>query len=186
MVGFRALLGPMIATSATVLAHPEFWLGWMIVVGFISDVYDGILARHWKTEDAALRVGDSIADTVFYVGVLCALVECDWAIIRGQLWLICALLMLEAVRMVFDWVKFRRMASYHSYASKVWGILLASATISFLCFHGGVWLLQVALVWGILCDLEGLAMSAVLPKWTRDVKHLGRALILRRQLAIEV
>ena len=36
-----------------------------------------------------------------------------------------------------------------------------------------------ALAWGILCDLEGLTMTALLPVWTHDVKTLARALELR-------
>jgi hypothetical protein len=74
------------------------------------------------------------------------------------------------------------MASYHSYASKAWSALLALATIAPLCFNRGFWLSTVAIAWGILCDLEGLAMSAMLPKWTHDVKNLRRALRIRRKM----
>jgi CDP-diacylglycerol--glycerol-3-phosphate 3-phosphatidyltransferase len=129
-----------------------------------------------------LRIADSAADTVFYVGVLVAVVERHWPVIHERLWLVAALLGLEAARFIFDWVKFRRIASYHSYASKAWGALLAMATIALLCFDGAFWLTTVAIVWGILCDLEGLAMSAILPQWAHDVKHLRRALRIRRKM----
>lgn len=186
MVGFRALLGPALYVMALRLAAPELWLGAMIAAGLVSDVYDGILARRWQTDTAALRVADSFADTIFYLGVLAAIVQRHWPALHQRLWLLAALLALEALRFAFDWIKYRRMASYHSYAAKVWGLLLAAATIALLCFNRAPWLLTLALVWGILCDLEGLAMSALLPQWTHDVKTLRRAFQLRRQMPVAV
>jgi CDP-diacylglycerol--glycerol-3-phosphate 3-phosphatidyltransferase len=182
MVVSRALLGVAIPLAAVRLRAPEAWLGAMIAAGFLSDIYDGVLARRWGTATAALRIADSAADTVFYVGVLVAVVERHWPVIHARLWLLAVLLGLEATRVVFDWVKFRRMASYHSYASKAWSALLALATVALLCFNGGFWLTTVAIAWGILCDLEGLAMSALLPRWTHDVKNLRRALRIRQKM----
>jgi CDP-diacylglycerol--glycerol-3-phosphate 3-phosphatidyltransferase len=62
---------------------------------------------------------------------------------------------------------------------------MAAATIALLCFDRAFWMVTLALVAGILCDLEGLAMSALLPRWTHDVKTLRRALALRRQMQDE-
>ncbi len=181
MVGLRAALGPIIAMTAR-LAHPEAWLGAMVAAGFLSDVYDGILARRWKTDTDVLRVADSAVDMVFYLGVLAAIVERHWPVLRERTWLLLAVLSLEAVRMAFDWVKFKRLASYHSYTAKLWGALLAAATVALLCFDRWHWILTLALVWGIVSDLEGLAMSVILPEWRRDVKTLRRALELRREM----
>jgi phosphatidylglycerophosphate synthase len=116
MVGFRTALGPLLVIVALRVAVPEPWLGAMIAAGFISDVYDGILARRWGTATAALRIADSAADTVFYIGVLAAVVERHWPVIRDHIWWLAALLFCEALRWLFDWTKYRRMASYHSYA----------------------------------------------------------------------
>ncbi len=185
LVVFRALLAPLMFAAVLTIAEPQPWLGAMIVSGFLSDVYDGILARRWGTETASLRVADSIADTVFYLGVLAAIILRHWPVLRERIWLLGALLALEALRMAFDWMKYRRMASYHSYAAKLWGVLLATATVALLCFDRGYWLLTVALCWGIVCDLEGLLMSALLPRWTHDVKTLRRAIQIRRELLAE-
>lgn len=185
MVGIRVVLGPTAIFAASWIQHPEAWLGAVIVVGFLSDVYDGILARRWGTEGARLRVADSAADTVFYLGVLAAVVLRHWPVLRERLGLLLALLLLEGLRLAFDWVKFRHMASYHSYVSKIWGILLATTAIALLCLNRAFWLVTVALVWGIVCDLEGLAISIMLPEWAHDVKTLGRAVKLRKQMLAE-
>jgi CDP-diacylglycerol--glycerol-3-phosphate 3-phosphatidyltransferase len=185
MVDIRVAVGPAVVLAALRLDHPEAWLGCMIAVGLVSDVYDGILARRWGTESARLRVADSAADTVFYLGVLTAIVLRHWPVLREHIGLLTALMLLEGLRLIFDWVKFRRMASYHSYASKIWGILLATTAIALLCFNRAFWLVSVALVWGIMCDLEGLVISALLPRWAHDVKTLGRAVRLRKKMLAE-
>lgn len=182
MVVFRLLLAPAIVECALKAPRPQVWLGLMIAAGFVSDVFDGILARRWGTATAALRVADSAVDMAFYVGVLTAAIIRHGQVIHERLWLVAALLAMEAARILFDWMKYRRMASYHSYASKAWGALLTATTIALLCFDRGFWLVTMALVWGVVCNAEGMAMSALLPEWTHDVKTLWRALTLRREM----
>ena len=182
MVCIRALLGPALALVAWRAAEPQLWLGAMIAAGFVSDVYDGILARRWGTETPALRVSDSAADIVFYLSILVAVLLRHGPVIRERAWLLGAVLALEAGRFVFDWMKYGRMASYHSYVAKAWGVLLAVAMIALLCFDTAFWLVTAALVWGIVCEVEGLAMSLLLPEWTYNVKTLKKAFALRRTM----
>jgi CDP-diacylglycerol--glycerol-3-phosphate 3-phosphatidyltransferase len=182
MVIFRALLAPMVVVVALRLTQPEFWLGALIATACLSDIFDGILARRWGTATAALRISDTTADTIFYLSVLAAIVIRHWPVLQQWIGLLAALLGLEAIRAAFDWIKFRKMASYHTYTAKIWGLLLALATIALLCFDRGFWLLPLALIWGILCDLEGLAISAILPEWAHDVKSIRSALKVRAQM----
>lgn len=84
--------------------------------------------------------------------------------------------------MLFEYAKYRRIASYHTYSAKAWGVLLAAASVALLCFDGAYWLATLALAWGLVCDTEGLIMSIILPRWVRDVKSLVHAFRLRRQL----
>ncbi len=185
MVAFRALAGIAIAFVSRRVSSPELWFGLLIAAGFLSDVYDGILARRWGTATPALRIADSAIDTVFYLCILAAIVARHWPALHERLWWLGALIAFEAARYIFDFLKFRRIASYHSYASKLWGAFLAATTVALLCFNSQS-LLTPALILGILCNLEGLIMSALLPEWTHDVKTIGRALILRREMMARV
>lgn len=72
MVCLRAALAALVPLAAWRMAAPQVLLGCMIATGFLSDVYDGILARRWGTDTDALRLADSIADVFFYAGVLAA------------------------------------------------------------------------------------------------------------------
>ena len=184
MAGARAALGPVMIAGES--------CGWnggllasLIVAALLSDIFDGVLARRWNCDTAAVRLFDSMADTVFYIGVGIAL----W-IGQPQVWhehaiLLGSLLSLEAARFAFDFAKFGKPASYHSYLAKTWGLLLAIAvTAAFAMGHGSM-LLAAALLLGIFCDVEGFAMSMVLPQWRRDVKTLRAAWRIRCDISAD-
>ncbi len=183
MIAARATLGPTLAIVAR-QNRSELWLGIMIVAGFLSDVFDGILARHWKTDTDSLRLADSAVDIVFYSGILAAIIQRHWPALRDRAWLLLAVIALEAGCKAFEWIKFRRIGSYHTYSAKFWGILLAGAAFSLLCLNRASWILTGALVWGIVCNLECLTLSLMLHKWHRVVKTIFHGLVLRRRMIV--
>jgi CDP-diacylglycerol--glycerol-3-phosphate 3-phosphatidyltransferase len=179
----RALLAPVMlaialtsAASATSAAFAA-----CLVAAFLSDVFDGKIARRLGVATSGLRRLDSIADTVFYV----AAAACAWllhpqAIVshRGAL---IALLLLELGRYAFDLHKFGKEASYHMWSSKLWGIFLFLGFFSLLVAGRDGILVSLAIYLGLLADIEGLAISLVLPYWINDVPTLFHALAIRRR-----
>lgn len=113
--------------------------------------------------------------------MLTSIVLRHWPVLLDRIGLLIALLALEVIRLGFDWIKFQHFASYHSNLAKLWGISLAAASITLLCFNRSYWLLTLALLLGILCDLEGLTISILLRHWTHDVKSLRTALMMSRK-----
>jgi CDP-diacylglycerol--glycerol-3-phosphate 3-phosphatidyltransferase len=182
LVVFRLLLGPAIVLTALWGPARELWLAVMIVAGALSDIFDGVLARRWETATPALRIADSVIDIAFYLAILTAGIDRHWPVIRERLWLVALVLALEVLRISLDFAKFHRMTSYHSYASKFWGFLLIVAAVAMLFSNRGSWLLTVALVWGVLCELEGMAYTIILPEWKHDVKTVARALAIRQRM----
>ena len=59
------------------------------------------------------------------------------------------------------------------------------AVVGVLSFGGLRWLVWVALMFGVVVNAEGLAMSLMLPLWKNDVKTLGRAWELRKRMLSE-
>ena len=96
--------------------------------------------------------------------------------------LLTPLLSLEALRFGLDFAKFGKPASYHSYLAKGWGLTMAVGVVGVFWLRHSSPLLSFALALGIACNLEGLAMSVMLPVWRKDVKTLRAAWQLRRQL----
>ena len=184
LIGLRAVACPLLVVGA-LRGWAGGWLGTIVVVALLSDIYDGILARRWGNETARLRVSDSVTDTFFYLGVLAALWIREPQVVQGNWQWFVALLGFETFRYGFDFWKFGKVASYHSYLSKLWGLVIVVAVVGVLSFGGLRWLIWVALVFGIVVNAEGLVMSLMLPRWKNDVKTLGRAWELRKKMVAE-
>ena len=178
MAGGRAVLGPVLIVGAK-CGWNGLTLAGLVVAALASDIYDGVLARRWGCDTAGVRLFDSMADTVFYLCTAVALWVRVPPIWRSYGWLLGCLLAMEALRFGFDFVKFGKPASYHSYLAKAWGLVMAVAVVAVFAMGRGSLLIPVALGMGILCDVEGLAMSVVMPVWRKDVTTLGEAWRLR-------
>jgi CDP-diacylglycerol--glycerol-3-phosphate 3-phosphatidyltransferase len=154
----------------------------LVVAALLSDIFDGVLARRWKCDTAGVRLFDTMADTVFYLCAAAALWVGRPGTVRAYAWPLGALLGLEAVRLGFDFVKFGRPASYHSYLAKTWGLVMAVGVVGLFAMHRANAVFACAMVVGIACQMEGLAMSLMLPVWRRDVKTLRAAWRLRGEM----
>lgn len=184
MVLGRAALGPVV-----MLGERCGWNG-MVLAGIVltallSDIFDGVLARRWKTDTAALRLADSLADTAFYLCVAGAVgfwMPAVWHRCVGGVVLV---LGCEAVRFGFDLVKFGKPASYHSYLAKTWGLVLATVVIVIFATQQIASWMVAAVVLGVLSNAETMLFSALLPVWRHDVKTLAEAWRLRVSLLQE-
>jgi phosphatidylglycerophosphate synthase len=179
MAGGRDALGPVM-----ILGERAGWSGLtlaaMVVAGLLSDIFDGVLARRWKCDTAAVRLFDSMADIVFYVGCTIALWMRHPGIVHGLTVPIAVVIGLEGLCLAVAFLKFGKLPSYHSYLAKSWGLVLASALFAaFVTKNPAAWMVA-ALALGILSNLEGVAMSLIMPVWRQDVKTVTEAWRLRR------
>jgi CDP-diacylglycerol--glycerol-3-phosphate 3-phosphatidyltransferase len=171
----RAPLGP--AMLAAAVYHPDrVVFGWCLTLAFLSDVFDGVIARRLNVVTPRLRRLDSIVDTIFYACVALVALRLYPAALEAHAKSIVALIALELTRYIVDWVKFRRVASYHMWSSKLWGLLLFIASFALLVFGRADWTLSVAIYAGIVADIEGLAISWVLSESRTDVASIAHAL----------
>ena len=184
MVVGRAVLGPVV-----VIGERCGWsgvaLGLLVVSALFSDILDGVLARRWRIDTAALRVSDTLADTLFYLCVavaICVGVPAVRLHCRTGLLIVAAC---EGLHFGFDLMKFRKPASYHSYLAKTWGLVLATAiVVTFTTQRVSLWI-DAAICLGVLSNGETLAMSLLLPRWQCDVKSLAMAWRIRRKMLSE-
>ncbi len=86
---------------------------------------------------------------------------------------------LETLGVTVALVKFGKLPSYHSYLAKAWGLTLASALVAaFATRTPAIWII-VALAFGAFANVEGIAMSLIMPVWRQDIKALAVAWRLR-------
>lgn len=178
LVLLRAALAPVLVLLA--LFHPSgAAFGACLVTALLSDYFDGVIARRLGVATTNLRRLDSAADTLFYLAAAFAVWRLHpGAVLERQAALI-TLAGLELFRYVFDLAKFGREASYHMWTSKLWGLFLFAGFLSLLAFgQDSVWVSLMVYV-GILADVEGIAISLILPRWQADVPTIFHAYRLR-------
>ena len=151
----------------------------LVVVGFLSDVFDGVVARRTGRATPILRRLDSTVDTIFYLGVAAAAWMLHRAELRPLLPLILLVIATELGTNALCWLRFRREASYHALSARLFGVALFGALL-LLFAAGSPALLLPAIAIGLLSHLENAAITLVLPEWRYDVRSLFVALEIRR------
>ena len=184
LILFRAALAPALPALALAFgdaARP--WLAALLVAGLLSDVLDGIVARAAGVSTVALRRLDSRVDLFFWLGALAAAAVLDGPALRTVAPGVAAVLALEAACQAASFARFRRAPCTHAFLSKLWGLFLG-AGFAALFATGRLGALRVALAWGVLSQLDVLAIVLLLPSWQSDVPSAWHALRLRRGLPI--
>lgn len=173
----RLALGPVfVLIGALEIRGPL--AGIVLTTGFLSDYFDGVVARRGQADSAALRRYDSGSDTVFYLGAAFAAWRLYPDAVRAHSVGILLVLGTQAVDHVIEIVKFGCEAAYHAWTARLWGLMLACAL--FTLFATGVdALLSVAILCGLVSNLENLAITLVLPSWRHDVPSVVHALRVR-------
>jgi phosphatidylglycerophosphate synthase len=180
LIRFRAAAGPALLLGM-VLGWPGVVLATLLTLAFLSDVFDGIIARRLGASTEALRVADSRTDVFFYLCVLAALCLRHGPELWSIRWPFAVLMGIQAVSWTLDRVKFRKATALHSYTAKAWGITLFAAALALVAgFEAGTFLWS-ALVVGYVSNLEDIAIKLVLPSWHCDVGSVWHAVRIRRR-----
>jgi CDP-diacylglycerol--glycerol-3-phosphate 3-phosphatidyltransferase len=176
----RLALGPAMLVLAATLPHPGPWLAAALVVGFLTDLFDGILARHLGVSTPRLRRLDSQTDLVFWLCVLGCVFVARWETARANLGYIIAILVLEAATYAISIRKFGREACTHAYSAKAWCVLAVGVFVAVLGFGEGEYAFPVLFAGYVLSWLDVVAIVLILPQWRSDVPSFYHALLIRR------
>jgi phosphatidylglycerophosphate synthase len=179
LVILRFFMGPLLLLNA-IDSKTDAWFIVGFVIAFLSDIFDGVIARRLGVSTASLRRADSWADVCLYlcVGVSAFLVHSD--VITAFSNPLSAVVGIQLIWWVVNLAKYGQPASYHTYSAKAWGVTLFIATISLFGFGYGGLTLFLAIAVGIIHTIEEIAMTLILPKWTHDVLSIVHALRLRQ------
>lgn len=179
LVFLRFCIGPLLLLNASD-GKTDTWFIVGFVVAFLSDIFDGVIARRIGASTSSLRKADSWADVCLYlcIAVSTSLVHPDVIIAFKQP--LSAVVGMQLIWWVINLAKYGQPASYHTYSAKFWGVTLFVATISLFSFDYAGLALSLAVIVGIIHTVEEIAMTLILPKWTHDVLSIVHALRLRQ------
>jgi CDP-diacylglycerol--glycerol-3-phosphate 3-phosphatidyltransferase len=169
LIGFRFLLAFLIPLIATLNFHDrKYYLVGLIILGLLSDVFDGIIARKLNVSTDFLRKMDSNVDIVFAFGVLLTSFIVSNEMVRYLTYLY-LIVSLELLSYIGFWLKFKKQPSNHSYLTKCFGLLLFINLCLIIGWNSFV-LLPLMLVVAILSYIDGFAILIKLKEYKTDNK----------------
>jgi phosphatidylglycerophosphate synthase len=180
LVWFRLVLAPGFWIGYWLAADQRLYVG-LLLAGIISDIFDGVLARRWKTSTPRLRRWDGNVDTLFYgcAGTVCVLLHA----VSLQPWRIPLLVMflfLLAQNGVALFRYGRNQPSYHMWSGKLWSISLVVALIGLFLDHPSAWTLGAVVALGLYNSIEGIIASLISPKPLVDIPTVFHVIRLAR------
>jgi len=173
---------PNLLTAARILAVPvlvvlaaagrETAFTWVLIPALLTDIADGLIARIFALESRLGAFLDSIADTLLLFASLYGIWSLHPEVIT-QHPVLCGLAAgLWALENVAALIRYGRLSSFHTYASKVAANLLGLFIGVLFVFGFYPSMLYLAAGTSILSSLEELALLSVLREWRADVRGL--------------
>jgi CDP-diacylglycerol--glycerol-3-phosphate 3-phosphatidyltransferase len=132
-----------------------------VVIGLLSDWFDGIAARRLGVLTAWLRRYDSATDVLFYVSVLWAAWILHNDAMRRYGWGFLALLGLEVACNAVSLLRFGRPPATHTFAAKIWAVVLCAGFVALFAFGWSRGWLDVVIGWGVLVDVEVIVILLI-------------------------
>ncbi|HLP89253.1 MAG TPA: CDP-alcohol phosphatidyltransferase family protein [Nostocaceae cyanobacterium] len=181
LVIFRFVISPFLLWDA-LDGETTIWFLIGFIAAFLSDIFDGIIARRLGVSNANLRQTDSWADVSLFSCIFISawLVHKD-VLIAYRLPLL-TVVFAQLIWWIVNLIKYGKPASYHTYSAKFWGITLFIAIVSLFGFNYGGIALWLTCIAGLIHTLEEIAMTFILPVWTHDVLSIFHALKIRQNI----
>jgi len=171
LICVRFALGPIIWWIVYNKISP-WWFLVGFIVAYLTDIFDGIIARRLGVSTPALRTADSWVDTWFYFWVMVSVWMTHVDTIQKFATPLLILITLQVSEWVYGRIKFGRLTGYHAYIAKAWGISLFFAIFSVMLFNydGIFWWAAIILGW--ISSIENWLLTLTLSTWTTDVKSI--------------
>ena len=177
----RLILGFLILSLS--LFHPEHYkiiVVMLFSVGLLTDIFDGIIARHLNISTQKLRRLDSTIDQIFFVTVaIAACILCP-QFFKNNYIKLGVLLGCEALTYIICFVKFRKEIATHSISSKIWTLILFATLMQIMLTCNATGLFQICFYVGVITRLEIIGIILILRNWTNDVPSIYQAVLLRQ------
>ena len=182
----RLVMGPvMILFSVLHIAHYNVIAISLLTLGLLSDILDGIIARHLNISTQKLRRLDSSVDQVFFISVAVAtFIQCP-GFFKANALKLGILIGVEALTYLVSFIKFRKEIATHTIGAKIWTLLLFATLLQIMAQCESGMLFQLCFWVGLVTRLEIIAIILTLKTWTCDVPSCYHSIQLRRNKEIK-
>lgn len=154
------------------------------IYAIVSDVFDGIIARHLKISTPKMRQLDTKIDTVFWFSCLFYLCINQSQFIKTHSVQFFILVLFEIFVIVLGKIKFHQRISYHTLLSKFWTLCLLWFFIDIILDDKCYASFLISFWYGILVQLEIIAIAVILKTNQTDVLSVLHAIKFRKGISI--
>jgi len=141
----------------------------------LSDVLDGIIARMLdQTSELGARL-DSYGDILTYLSTPLAAWWLWPDLLKEELYYIIAAIIIYILPAVFALVKFGKLASYHTWITKISAVLMSAGVVLLLGFENNL-LFHIAIYFLVIEMVENIVITIILPKQKSDIHSIWHAL----------
>lgn len=166
----RILASPVLVALA--LRHNEVAFTWILVLGLLSDVADGFIARRFHLESPLGALLDSIGDMLLLFTAAFGIWIFHFDVIDGHKLVVMLAIGAALAENVAALLRYRRLSSFHTLLSKTASYLLGIFIGVLFVFGFQPWLFYLAIVASVASNIEEFFLLALLPQWRSDVRGL--------------
>ncbi len=172
LLSIRVAFVPLLLLHARTLEdHTVLWL---YLIAFITDYFDGVVARALNTATRSLRLADSAADTLFHVALAYVLICRHPDEFRQSIPALIAYGLTSLAWYLLDMLRWQRLAGFHALSAKIFSTALMIWLVLLLTGVQTTWLFSLVLAIGSLANIEGILISLSLQQDRTDVRWLGQ------------
>ncbi|UKB77968.1 CDP-alcohol phosphatidyltransferase family protein [Chryseobacterium sp. MEBOG07] len=152
----------------------------LLSIGLLTDIFDGIIARHLHISTQKLRRLDSTVDQIFFVSVgVATYIQCP-IFFETNAYKIAILAGSEVLIYLVSFLKFRKEVATHSIGAKIWTLLLFGTLIQVILQCQSIVLFNLCFWIGLITRAEIIAILLILKTWTNDVPSVFHSIQLRK------
>lgn len=157
----------------------------LTIFGFLTDFFDGYLARLIGISNERLRRLDTLVDRIFWLSILfAAWVSSGDFLISRKYWILLVLGM-EALNYLISFIRFGKEIATHAILSKIWAVTLLFGFCDLILNQSSSYLFDISIFAGIISRIDTALIMLILPKWTHDIPSFYHSILIRKGIEIK-
>ena len=166
----RLLAGPALVCLALARAQTAFSI--LLIAALASDVLDGWIARRFHLQSRLGAMLDSAADIATLLSAAAGIAAFHPDIWQEHALAIGSVLGAWIIECSLALIRYGRLSSFHTFASKAAGYALGFFVAALFAFEFIPWLFYTAVALSLISVGEELLLLWLLPEWRADVRGL--------------
>jgi phosphatidylglycerophosphate synthase len=167
---FRLLVSPLAVLIAGFNYAGTY--AWLMILLFLSDVADGLIARlRNETSRKGARL-DSIADVLMITAVLFGLIKFHADVLFENFVAVSIVVFFYLLTMLISLFRYGKISSFHTYLSKLSAVFLAILFAQLFFFSFSEVTFLIFLIIYLISSVEELVLMMLIPTYRTDVKGL--------------